>query len=270
MKPGHANYVRETLFYIKWFDYLDNYKSIKSKKPSIDEVSLWNEADKELFKLYATDQRKESIKIFLRMHYLIYLVFLKIVEIEFAPVKNHFDKKLEMLLDFMHEQLHRIFLRELLLAARYFKKRSDVSFMSKINKGCHRPLKKLSNIAWDMMLFRVVEKYATVKTAGGFFIPYFISFDRATQELFDTYRVKGLIAYGSEGKFISILQSDYTKVVLDEVEDSITRKKLSAYFEQSVIEIRDQLVSRRLDSPSRQFVKQLEQKVWRECLKSPE
>jgi hypothetical protein len=270
MKQGHASYVRETLFYIKWFDYLDNYKSNKSKEPSIDKFSLWKEADTELFKLYGTARRRESIKGYLRMHYLIYLVLLKIVEIEFAPVKKHFDKKLEMLLDFMHEELHRIFLRELLLAVRYFKKRSEVSFMSKINKGCRSPLERLSNIAWDMMLFRVMEKFATVKTSVGFFVPYFISFDEATRELFDTYRLKGLIAYGPEGKFVSIQQSDYTKVVLDAVEDSVTRGKLSRYFEQNAIEARDQLVSRRLDSPSRQFVRQLEQKVWRECLNSPE
>jgi hypothetical protein len=259
VKPGHA-----------WFDHLDKYKSIKSKSPGVDEISLWHEADKELFALYGTNQRRTSIKSYLRMHYLIYLVLLKIVEIEFAPFKEPFDKKLEMLLNFMHERLHRIFLRELLLAARYFKKRGDVSFMNKINRKCNRPLEKLSNIAWDMMLFRIMEKFATVKTLGGFFVPYFISFDIATRKLFDTYRVKGLIAYGSEGKFVSIPQSNYTKVVLDEVEDSVTRKKLGTYFEESAIEARNQLVSRRLDSPSRKFVRYLEQKVWKECLNSPD
>lgn len=271
MKPGHANFVRETLFYIKWLDYLNTESYIKTneRKPQLDHTALWREADKKLFELYGTARRK-SIRSFLRIHYLTYLVLLKVVEIEFAPGKRSFDVKLEMLLDFMHEEMHRVPLRELLMAARYFKKRSAVSFMNKINKGCHSPLEKLSNIAWDMMLFRIMEKFATVKTPGGFFVPYFISFDGPTQALFDTYRLKGLIVYGDEGGFINIPQEDDVKKILDSVEDEDRRARLRRYFDQDVRRHRGQFIARGQDAPSRQFVRQLERRVWRECLDSPE
>jgi hypothetical protein len=272
MKQGHANFVRETLFYIQWLDHIntESYAKTKDKKPELNKPALWREADKKTLEIYGGG-RRGSIKSFLRLHYLTYVVLLKVVEIEFAPGrKRPFEVKLEMLLDFMHEEMHRISLRELLMAARYFKKRDEVSFMEKINHRCRNPLEKLSNIAWDMMLFRTMEKFATVKTPGGFFIPYFISFDEPTRDLFDTYRLKGLIVYGDEGGFINIPQEDDVQKLLNSVEDEDKRARLRRYFDPDVRKLRSHFVARGQDSPTRQLVRRLERKVWRECLESPE
>jgi hypothetical protein len=109
-----------------------------------------------------------------------------------------------------------------------------------------------------------------VKTPGGFFIPYFISFDVPTRELFDTYRLKGLIVYGDEGGFINIPQENDVEKILCGVEDEDRRAKLRWYFDPDVRRLRGHFIARGQDSPTRQFVRQLERKVWRECLGSPE
>lgn len=271
MKPGHAKYVRETFYYLQWLDHIDkgDYVKTNDKTPRRDNASLWRAADAKVSELYGRPERRETIRGFLRLHYLIYVTLLKIVEIEFDPVERSFEEKLEALLDFMEEHLNRILLRELLMAVRYFKRRGDVSFMNKINVGCGTPLDRLSNIAWDMMLFRTMEKLATLKPAGAFFIPYFVTFDGPTRDLFDTYRLKGLIAYGEAGQFVNIPQSDSIKALLDSVADEARREKLSGYFHLPGVGKRQKSVSRGLDSPPRSLVRQLERRVCRDCLKSP-
>lgn len=270
MKPAHAKYVRETLYYLQWLDHIDkrNYVSSGDKTPRLDDASLRRAADAKVSELYGPPQRREGIKRFLRLHYLIYVVLLKIVEIEFDPVGMSFEEKLEALLDFMDRYMNRIMLRELLMAACYFKSRGDVGFMNKINVGCGAPLAKLSNIAWDMMLFRTMEKLATLKTDDAFFVPYFVSFDRPTRELFDTYRLKGMIVYG-EGQFVIIPQTDAVKTLLDGVADGARREKLIGYFHPDGASKRCRFVARGLDSPPRSFVRQLERRVCSDCLKSP-
>jgi hypothetical protein len=271
MKPGHARYVWETFYHLQRLDHIDkeNYVRAGDKTPRLDEASLRRAANTKVSELYGRPERRETIRGFLRLHYLIYVTLLKIVEIEFDPASRSFEQKLEALLDFMEEHMNRILLRELLMAVRYFKKRGDVSFMKKINVECVTPLDRLSNIAWDLMLFRTMEKLATLKPGGAFFIPYFVTFDGPTRDLFDSYRLKGLIAYGEPGQFVNIPQSDSIKALLDTVTDEARREKLSAYFQLPGVRKRDKLVKRGLDSPPRPFVRQLERRVCRDILKSP-
>jgi hypothetical protein len=268
MKPGHARYVWETFYHLQWLDHIDkeSYAKTKDKTPWVDKASLRRAAEAKVLELYGSPERRETIKGLLRLHYLIYIALLKIVEIEFDPASRSLEEKLEALLDFMEERLNRIMLRELLMASRYFKKRSDVSFMNKINVGCGSPLDKLSNIAWDMMLFRTMEKLATLKTGGAFFVPYFVTFDGPTRDLYETYRLKGLIAYG-DNQFVNIPQSDAISALLDDVADEAGRERLSRYFHPAGVRKRQQFVTRGLDSPPRSFVRQLERKVCRDHLK---
>ena len=181
-KPCHAKYVYETFYYIQYFDYLDKslYLTDGTRKAIIDEHQLLAEAGKLINETYGSLDYRPFLRDFLNFHYLTYLAILKIVEIEFGYPKKRFETKLEMLLDFMHSKLHRILQRELILAVSYFKDRNSVGFMHKINVGCETPLERISNIAWDIMLFRAIEKFATVTTKDGKLIPYFISFDAAS------------------------------------------------------------------------------------------
>lgn len=108
-------------------------------------------------------------------------------------------------MEFLHYDVGVYFDREVVMALNYFSDRCNVPILSTINKGKKqtRLLKKLDNIAWDMASSRFIEKIFSQGVQEGYFIPYFLTFDKNLRELYSLYRVKGAVFDRTSGTLIS-------------------------------------------------------------------
>jgi hypothetical protein len=161
----------------------------------LDEEKYLNEVDKANKFINSKKAEGNDVKEFYNIYY---LILLKIVYFEKKlPTTN---EKIKSLVEFMDSKLNRIYLRELAVAMKYFKKETGLKFFNKLNnKNPDQLLKYIKNMAWDFVLSRVfLENAITVlpdPEVADFFIPYFLTLDEGLSEIIDIYRLKGIMYF---------------------------------------------------------------------------
>jgi hypothetical protein len=162
----------------------------------------------------------------------------------------------------MHFELKTLLVREAMIALTYFKNRSKLSFFGKINpkpkEKRQELLKELRGMSWDLMLFRVMERIATIPGEGDFLIPYFLSFDKKMVQLFDLFPLKAILA-STDGTMLPL----WVAPPLDELQKEIKTEKIEHYFSQIASNIRsvERVANPRSDLGN--LKKQLEEKITR-------
>jgi len=153
---------------------------------------------------------------------MLYVVLLKTVEIEHRAKGRKLARKMEELYEFMHFELKMQLVREAIIALHYFKNRSRLNFFGKIGPRpkakAQRLLIDLRNMSWDLMLFRMMERQATLPGAGDFLIPYFLSFDRKMVQLFDLFPLKALLAHEKAAQMVPLWETDPVEELRKEID----------------------------------------------------
>ena len=115
--------------------------------------------------------------------------------------------KMKSYLQFMHETIGVYMDREAVIAHKYFLSRENLPILNEVQKHCDtkRLLKKLDNIAWDMVSPRIMEKLIPSKlgSQSQCFVPMFLSFDRNLRAMLKMYPIKGAIFNRKTGGIIS-------------------------------------------------------------------
>jgi hypothetical protein len=152
----------------------------------------------------------------------VYLVLLKTVEIEHRAKRRSLERKVAELYEFMHYELKTLLVREAIIALHYFKNRSELAFFGKIQPKpmtkSRELLKELKSMSWDLMLFRVMERIATVGGVGDFMIPFFLSFDRKMVQLFDLFPLQGLLFNDQSGLKIPLWETPPIEALAKEID----------------------------------------------------
>lgn len=159
-----------------------------------------------LYAFYSSTENQTMIEDFLFLQRLILLYLLAIIRIQFRSNKN-VKNKLEEFLAFSQNVTGAYLERETTLAYKYFKDRNAVVFLRSINKGGRqkRLLKKIDNIAWDMMAPRFMERcFVLMLGRGDYYIPFFLSFDSKLREMLGYFPVKAVILKPDEGSVLSV------------------------------------------------------------------
>lgn len=229
---GQVQSIRRNLKAILKLDYMDRGRYQKSGeiRLSINDNDLEVKTDEKLHALYAWPYREGLEAEFIPINGMLYILLLKIVEIEHRDKGRRLDVKVEELYEFMHFELKTLFVREAIIALNYFKNRSKLTFFGKINpkpknKG-QELLKELRGMSWDLMLFRVLERIATMPGQGNFLIPYFLSFDKKMVQLFDIFPLKAILASDASAQMIPL----WVTPPLDELQKEIKIEKVKDYF----------------------------------------
>jgi hypothetical protein len=224
--------IRRNLKAIMKLDYMDRERYQKSGeiRLNIEDNELEVKTDEKLHALYDWPYREGLEAEFIPINEMLYLLLLKIVEIEHRDKGRRLDRKMEELYEFMHFDLKTLFVREAIIALNYFKNRSSLTFFGKINPK-HKEkeqelLKELRGMSWDLMLFRVMERIATMPGQGDFLIPYFLSFDKKMVQLFDLFPLKAILAYDAGTQMIPL----WATPPLDELQKEIKIEKVKDYF----------------------------------------
>lgn len=162
------------------------------------------------YKFYMSDEGQELINgVFLNLQRSILLQLLAVLRIEHSSRRGA-RSKLEQFLAFVHEKGGFYLERETRMAYEYFKDRSAVPMLEKINKGGRQKdlLKKIDNLAWDMFGPRYMERMFTVQVRGDYMIPFFFSFDENLRAMMRSLLAKAVVIDRSSANVLTVLESN--------------------------------------------------------------
>jgi hypothetical protein len=262
---GRVSSVQRNLRSIMKLNYLDKdrYRATGEIRPILTDRELDIKAEEKLQEIYDSTYQEGLTAEFLPINELMYLILLKMVEIEHKAQRRKLEQKMEELYQFMHFELKTLYVREAIIALNYFKNRSKLTFFGKISpkpkEKVQEILKYLRNMSWDLMLFRVMERQATLPGEGDFLIPYFLSCDRKMVELFDLFSIKAILAHNDSPLMFTLWETP----PLDALRKEIDIEGINDYFTETARNIR---YAERLAAPRPDFSNlkdDLEQEVLR-------
>lgn len=136
------------------------------------------------------------------------IILYKIIYIKFSSKKSTKNKSKEFV-EFMIKDLECYLTFEHFLAIEYFNNKATSNIFKKINKKTNREKfkKQVENITWDLMIPKYVQYLSFYMCKdNGFFIPFFLSFDRNLNEVLKIFEVKAFI-YNNISGTITALQT---------------------------------------------------------------
>ena len=254
--------IRRNLRSVMKLDYLDlkEYQNSGEVRATIGDRELDLKADEKLNELYDERYREGLNAEFLPLNETLYILLLKIVEIEYGGGRKRLAQKVEELYGFMHFELKTLLVRESIITLNYFKNRAGLAFFGKIRP---RPageaqglLKELRNMSWDMMLFRMMERQSMLSGQGDVLIPYFLTFDRKMVQLFDLFPLKAILSHRDTARMIPLWETD----PLDELRKAVDITSIEFYFGEIAGKVR--LAERTAEPPDFNSLKSsLEQEI---------
>ena len=129
-----------------------------------------------------------------RMYYLLYLILMKMSYIQLRHNKKTLEQKMDMMSQYMKEELGTIWIAELILAKKYFERGQSFNFFGKVQKGRIDLLDTLKNMAWDLHHLRLLEYECVWPTNlyADIFVPYFYTYDKRLLEARECYKLEAL------------------------------------------------------------------------------
>jgi len=182
-----------------------HYKKTSVPKSNLSFRHAFKQSIENTYRFYASKQGREFCGHIIENQRVILLLLIKIISIQFKSGKKE-RVKLTELLEFMHNKIGAYFDREAMIATIYYIDRNMVPFLSSVSVGCRqtRLLKKLDNLAWDIVSVRFIEQIMAYGGEGQFFVPYFLTLDSKLAEIYGLYRVKAVIFDDESGVIIPI------------------------------------------------------------------
>lgn len=142
-------------------------------------------------------------KQYIDNHYkLRYCLLLKMVLIQLKYKGTKSEEKLIRFLDFCHNELNTMCIREIIIANEYFKNGSKLSFFGKIQKDRSDLLKIVRNMAWDLYHLGQIERDFTKVSWNNecdYYIPALLTYDKRLIEIIELYPLNA-IAVSCDGR----------------------------------------------------------------------
>lgn len=133
-----------------------------------------------------------------RFH-LFHACLLKIVLLQLEnPSPDATHTKMTAWLEFMHEKLHVLMILPTRAALEFFRRGGAFKPMAKVSTGSRSLRQKVRNVTWDFV--QLIWRHTLTgfnDRVDGFFIPYFLTFDRGLADLYDLYP-QGSCVFGNE------------------------------------------------------------------------
>ncbi|GGE79596.1 hypothetical protein [Priestia taiwanensis] len=210
--PHHLK-VYENLYYLELFKSINHQKYLEEKK--IEFLISTNEARQntdQMIDIFYKNKYKDMLGMFVDLHANITLLLIGIWKIKFSS-KASAKNKMNKLLDFVINEVGIIFERELIIAFKYFEDGKSVSMLNKVNKGGNSKelLKKIENIAWDFLVPRVMEVQISIHKEKSYYIPFFLSHDKALKELMELFKIKGILIHNQTNEYIPFSELNTTE-----------------------------------------------------------
>lgn len=188
---------RQNMVALKIFGSIDckEYKKTCNPKPRLSYLQAAREAVNSCHIFYGTDTSQKKVSSILLLQKVLLLKLIGIVRIQLSSSKNAKNKMREYF-KFIEDVAGVYCDREAIIAHKYFSDRSSINFFGKVHKGCRkiRLLKRLDNLAWDMVVPRLMEDLMiSLSNKNRYFVPAFLTSDVKLRELLNLYPVKGIV-----------------------------------------------------------------------------
>lgn len=195
-------------------------------RPRISEKQIGDNARKNLDTIFEISKNRDTVEFINNPYNLKYCLLLKIALIQLKNPRKESEKKILELLDFCDSELNRIFLREVVVACKYFEVGQNLTFFGKVQKGKKDLLKIIKNMAWDLYHISEMERTMTYSfgSDANYYLPVFLTFDMRLIEILQLYRVKA-IGFSEVSKEI-VPVSDIEHAI----DSSTNKKNISVYF----------------------------------------
>lgn len=238
--------IRDNLTSLILFNSIDRegYRNSPSHKYQLTREDAEAKAIEEVYEMYFGQYAEIPVKI-IELFNTIYLLLIKIFQIHFVSDKSP-ENKLLFFLDYMHNNLGFIMERESVIAFKLFDRRNNFKIFKHIKpksqkrKEKHWKKKdlerKIKNIAWDLMIPRLIENYLANLPNKELFIPYFFTFDKGLNQILDLYPVRGIVYEAKSHQITPIPDIDLCSILQPE--------KQYKYFSDSA---RQERATRRID-----------------------
>lgn len=227
---------KANLVALKLFLSIDQqkFKQSRDDSPTISSVEAEHQAKELIHSFYFGTGDSTILKDIKRRFTYARILLYKMAAINFDSNEG-FKKKSTKFVQFMIDELRMYFDREMHVAVRYFKDGKKFSFFEKLDKGKHIKLdavkEKIANMAWDLMIPRVVESLSAKTDEGQFFIPYYLTWDGGLKESLNMYKAKACIFDDSQRRLITIPEVDNGKFLQETVGDYHTNR----YFDSATV-----------------------------------
>ncbi len=194
------------------------HKNEKNKKKCMKEA-------KKITKWYKKMRSNNSSEVN-RLFYHVYATILKMCYIQLKFPHRSVEKKMELLCEFMHNELCTMLQPELILSKQYFKYGQDYRFFGKVQKGRDDIVKTIKNMSWDLFHMRMLEAGCAYKKSkkSDVFVPCFFTYDKRLQEAKGCYELKSIaINHKTHQRFPFYAQIDE---IIEYIEKYSTAEKL--------------------------------------------
>ncbi len=183
----------------------DEYKRTCNPRPQFSYRQAARMAIDFAYDFYASEPGRKDILRFVLLQRTVLLHLIGMVKIQLSSGKGA-KYKINEYFKYVHEVVGMYFDREAVIAHKYFSDRSNVKILEGIKKGNNKIglLKKLDNIAWDIVSPRFMEKLILSGGDGRYFIPMFVTFDSKLHDLLAHHPIKGVIFNKKTGVFAPI------------------------------------------------------------------
>lgn len=217
----------ENLVSLELFKNIDKETYLESGKIvfTISELEAQMNSDVIFNSLLNSERGTEVMNYFNKMQRMILLTLIGIFKIRYGSNKNT-KNKMSQMFRYTYEQLGVFQHRELIIAHKFFENEGSVRMFSKINKGMKKEkvFRLLNNFAWDFVVPRVLERLSNIVNEGDFYIPFFLTLDTGLKEVFELYKVKGILYNTEENDVIPFTYKNSVEYFKEHnLEDELTK-----------------------------------------------
>lgn len=213
---SHEKILR-TRYAIEVLKDLDEERYLRSGevRAHASDATLWRRADKSM--LRNEHLADDSLEWLLGPFEATYLILLKIAAVELGHPQRAFEAKLKRLLEFFDQELGAMFLRELSIAIAFFLRGTREGFFGKVQKNHPKLLSALRNMAWDLQMYRYLERLFSANFGAAMgvptrhFLPYVLTFDRQLASVWNYYGLRSALTTAG-GRYVPLAELELKAV----------------------------------------------------------
>jgi len=195
----------------KIFDKLLGYEFIKKVDTDkfyqtgfldskISKAELLLNTDRHFRNMISKNKNDEFRKGILDRYNSIYIYLLKISITQISSPSRSFKNKMLTILKFAHDKAAFLATRELIIAAEFFERGTDLKFFNKIHKNSKNIWQALRGMTWDLVHYRYLEQAITFNMGNGerYFFPGILTCDKGFIEVTELTPLKA-VAFNTNG-----------------------------------------------------------------------
>lgn len=230
--------IKQKLKAICLFDHINKEKYLNSNESVIEFLIGDEEANKWVESKFAEMFSSNSLPYLINLKNTIYLLLLKVCEIEFRSNKKHIEVEAKIceFYEFMHLVLKRLMGKEAYLINMYFEKNKKLknngeTFFDPIQISNKKLFQHLNGMANDLVLLRTIERMPDISNQANILLPYFVSRDKRLNHVCDLLpKISKFLFYSTEKGANFMAEWENQTNIINKMKSKLYWEKISWFY----------------------------------------